>query len=154
MEITETELKKISRVFRIPEKTLSDFLQEEERKDKLEDLKKRVIESDGKAPDHLIRAWQEICKTWSEFEELFIMCEPDLKKEKFFLAWLRSSSYYKEKRDVYLCLREDPILAHKFITVWIEEATTPEDIQEAISHLSKDDELYTKGVKKIIKTYR
>ena len=153
MEITETELKKISRVFRIPEKTLSDFLQEEERKDKLEDIKKRVIASNGQVLEE-VRAWQNACQTWNEFEEFFILCEPDLKQEKFFFDWLRSSSYYKEKRDVYLCLRGDPILAHKFITAWIEEANTPEDIQEAISHLSKDDELYTKGVKKIIKTYR
>ncbi len=152
-ELQEKELKKISRIFKIPEKTLIDFLHEEERKDKLEDLKKRVIESGEKAPEGLVKAWQEICRTWSEFEEFFVVCEPSLKQEKFFLAWLRSASYYKEKREIYKCLEKDSALARKFLTTWIEESNIPEDLQEAISHVEKDDELYKKGLSKVVANY-
>ncbi len=154
MELKESEIDKISKKFKVPKKDILDFLIEEERIERFLSLKRSFLENDsaiGRA--EILKNWLKSCKSFHDYEEIYVILEPENIPAEFFENWLRLCRGYKEKRDVYLCLVGDEDLKKRFIKIWIEGADSLEDVREAISHATKDSDEHKAGIKKIIKKY-
>lgn len=160
MEITTAEIKKISKKYKIPEKDIIYFLAEEERLIRLEDRKKQFFEKGSICQKtmriNFLRLWQNECKKFSEFEELYVNAEIYELGENFFFDWLKSTENYAEKKEIYSCVTKelDESIRKKFVKTWIDHATSLEDIREAMSHADNDSEDYKNGLQKIIKIYK
>ena len=155
MEITKNEITKISKKFKIPEKNILDFLEEEERLLQLTHLKESFLTADSHTKISISKKWYAKCKNFHEFEEFYVVAYTKETTDKFFLDWLTAATSYKEHRDVYLCvLQEDTTLAAKVLKAWNDQAESLEDIREAMSYLEKDSDDYKAGMKKIMKIYK
>jgi hypothetical protein len=157
MELSKTDVKKISKEFRIPEKDILDFLAEEEKLLRISTLKQSFSEqSEAIAKIAIIKEWQYECKNFSDFEELYINVEDNLITEDFYFNWLKSTKNYWEKKEIYSCALKEISLASvkKFVEEWINQAESLEDLREAMSHTNSESDEYKIGLKKIIKIYK
>lgn len=157
MELSRTEVKKISKKFRIPEKDILDFLAEEEKLLRISILKQSFLEqSEAIAKIAIIKKWQYECKNFSDFEELYISAESNLITEDFYFDWLKSTRNYWEKKEIYSCVLKEISLASlkEFVAEWINQAESLEDLREAMSHTDSESDDYKIGLKKIIKIYK
>lgn len=156
MEITKMEITKISKKFKIPEKSILDFLEEEERLLQLAFLKQSFLNEPAlKTKITIAKEWYTKCKTYTDFEEFYVMADIKKVTNNFFFDWLAASKGYKENRDVYLCaLEEDVVMAKKLLKAWNDQAESLEDIREAMSYLEPDSDDYKVGMKKIMKIYK
>jgi hypothetical protein len=154
-ELTATEIKKISKKFKIPEKDIIDFLAEEDRLLRLSSLRQAYLEGEKtKKQVTALKEWVDNCQTFSEFEEIYVLVGREQLPEDFFFKWINSTKSYKEKREIYSVVSAEKNLAAKLIKVWIDNASNLEDIREAVSHTEKDSEDYKNGIKKIIEFYK
>lgn len=157
MELTIVEIEKISRKFKIPKKDIIYFLTNEERLLQISSLKKAFLEEpDAKNKIEILRKWQGECRNFCDFEELYVNVESDQIPETFYISWMNSTKNYKEKREIYSCtLKENGWVAgEEFVKHWINQASSLEDIREAMSHASNESEEYKSGLKKIIAIYK
>lgn len=154
-ELTATEIKKISKKFKIPEKDIMDFLAEEERLLRLSSFRQSCLEEkEAEKRATALKEWVDNCISFSEFEEVYILSGREQLAEDFFLRWMNSTKSYKEKREIYLCISTEKAWAARLIKAWIENPSNLEDIREAVSHTEKDSEDYKNGIKKIIEFYK
>lgn len=154
-ELTATEIKKISKKFKIPENDILDFLAEEERLLRLSFLIQIYLE-EKKTEKQIttLKEWVDNCKNFSEFEELYVLVGREQLTENFFFKWINSTKSYKEKREIYSCVSAEKDLAARLIKIWINNASDLEDIREAVSHTEENSEDYKNGIKKIIEFYK
>lgn len=153
MELTPTEIKKISREFRIPEAAIQKLLADEERLQKITAMKNEFLQAQTTNKQaRLLTGWIDLCLTFSEFEEIYMASDYERLDFSFFEKWIKASSNYKEKREVYNCLatnEEKTSLAK----IWLVGASAIEDVREAMSYLDKNSDEYRLGIKKIMKSY-
>lgn len=153
MELTPTEIKKISREFRIPEAAIQKILADEERLQKIMAMKKEFSQAQStNEKSRLLASWIDLCLTFSEFEEIYVTNDYETLGFSFFEKWLKASGGYKEKREVYNCLTTNEEKA-SLAKLWLLSASATEDIREAMSYFDKNSDEYRLGIKKIIKSY-
>jgi hypothetical protein len=154
MELSAKEVNKISKKFKVPEIDILNFLAEEERLIQLSNSKKLCLEATINPQKKLLKQWQENCKNYSEFEDLYVNIKREQLSDQFFFDWMSSTKDYREKREIHSCVINEVELAKKIAIFWIENATALVDIREAMSHVGKDSAEYKLGLKKVINDYR
>lgn len=155
MELTKKEIAKISKNFKIPEQDIINFLTTEEKKERCIAARQSFLEAENEASQKAAsKKWYAECHSFSDFEEFYVMVGSQISKN-FFFDWLSAAKDYKEKRDVYLCARdEDQELAGQLLKIWNNQAISLEDVREAMSYLDKNSEDYKLGLKKIMNIYK
>jgi hypothetical protein len=155
MELTEQEIRKISRKFNINEKDIIGFLADEEHAAQIYHLKESFMrENDEKVRIKILTDWRSQCKKYSDFEDLYIIIPGEFVDEQFFLDWLKVGTDYRERRNVYQCAVGNENLRQRLIGAWIEIASDLEDIREAMSYVGQDTKEYKTGLKKITNIYK
>ncbi|MDD3711529.1 MAG: hypothetical protein PHP37_02955 [Patescibacteria group bacterium] len=148
MEITITDIKKISKKFRIKEEDLINFIKNEERRDSIVEMRKKFLK-EGKR--EILVEWAKFCAEFSEFEEVYVLFAEEI-YDDFFINWVRSGKSYIERRVVLNCLPEENERLKKIIIKeWMDISKETEEIREIMSHLDPEEDLYKIGLKKIIK---
>lgn len=153
MELKLTEIKKISREFRIPEAAIQKLLADEERLKNITAIKNDFSQAESASEkSRLLSDWIDLCLTFSEFEEIYVTSDYETLNFSFFEKWINASGSYKEKREVYNCLTTDEEKT-SLAKIWLVRASAVEDIREAMSYLDTNSDEYRMGIKKIMKSY-
>lgn len=150
MGLTEKEIKKIGKEFKIPEEDIIFFLKEEERLLRLEEKKANFINSEPNKEKEAILEWQKECRNFSEFEEIYILTTEKNLAPNFFINWLKACQDYRERREVQSCAK-DHDMGKAILKLWLDEADNSEEIREIISHFDKNSQEYQDGISKITK---
>lgn len=155
MEITNIEIAKISKKFKIPAQDIINFLAQEEKLEKLEKARSSFLSQEKLEWAHI---WLQACYRFCDYEEFYVIGPKALITEKFFIDWLSSANDYKERRDSYRCAIEElPSAKDTLLSVWMDKViaiNSLEDIRQVMSYLDNGSECYKRGIKKIIEIYK
>ena len=107
-----------------------------------------------------LKSWQEECKYFSEFEEIYITAKNNLIPESFFFEWLDSTKIYEEKMQIYACTVKNCgfCTGQAIIKVWLEECWDEipynRENQSKVENLVyRGDDEFKQELKLILKTY-
>ena len=79
MELTKSDIRKISKAFKITEESIKQFLQEEERLLRIRSFKESFLKITTPTDQILIlKDWESDCKKFHDFEEFYIIVPQDL----------------------------------------------------------------------------
>ncbi|HKK53960.1 MAG TPA: hypothetical protein VJ926_00345 [Patescibacteria group bacterium] len=151
MEITEKDIKIISKKFGISETKILNFLAEEEKKEKISQIKNSYLNKKGEK-NKSAKEWLNLCLNYEDFEDYFFTVNEKFLDMNFFLKWLHATSSYKERRDIYNCI-ENKAIKKEFIKKWVDISDSLEDVREVMSYIKKSDDEYKLAVRKYLKYY-
>lgn len=71
----------------------------------------------------ILKQWQDSCKNFCDFEELYVIVQSTLIPKDFYFDWLNSTEIYEEKLQVYSCAMKafDFWFGQELIRTWVDQ---------------------------------
>lgn len=106
----------------------------------------------------ILKQWQDNCKNFCDFEELYVIVQSDLIPKDFYFDWFNSTKIYKEKMQVYSCTLKEiglwpgqELIRNWINKLWSDPDSTKNERNQADLLVYRDDEKFEKELEKILK---
>lgn len=148
------DIKKISKHFGIPELEIINFLAAETKKNLEEvlEIKNNFLAADSEPQKrNLFNRWLERCKSFEDFEELYVYAEDEQQEELIIKPWLASCARPRQAKEMFFLIPEGRPLKREALKSWIVLGKNNlDDLLEARSYTlsgSEEFRMATDGVK-------